>query len=201
MKRLKVIGGPYGAGKTDAMLTALGSDIVRGKFVDPQRAYDNLQNHYAIEIFKGEKTRDLIERAFEKAFSERFEQLRSQKSLTAICSLGDIEDLDLIDAGSKNGFHISLYFFGLNDWQACEQYIRQSKNHWLSDLSSKEIYGNYHRALAMLPGAIIKAHQGMIFDNTDRDNPRPLLSIENGRIQIIDKNLPDWIVEPLSRCL
>lgn len=201
MKRLKIIGGPYGAGKTDAMLNALGADIVRGRFVDPQKAYDNLRNHYATELLRGEKTRDLIKRAFDKAFSERFEQIWSQKSLTAICSLGDIEDMDLVDAGRKNGFHISLFFFGINDWQACEHYIRQTENHWLSGLSSKEIYGNYHRALATLPGAIIKADQGMIFDNSNRDKPRPLLEIEKGRIKIIDKNLPNWIVEPLSRCL
>lgn len=201
MKRLIMIGGPYGAGKTGAMLKTLGQDIVRGKFVDPQKCYENLQEYYAIETYKGEETRDFVTRAFERAFSERFEQMRTHKSLTAICSLGAIEDLDLLDAGRRNGFHIALYFFGVQDWRSCEQHIRETEGHWLSNLSSKEIYGDYHRALAMLPGAIIQADKGMIYDNSDRENPRPLLAIEDGKIQIIETNLPDWILEPLSRCL
>lgn len=201
MPILTVIGGPYGAGKTSAMLKALRPDVIHGKFVDPQKAYENLQSHYAIETYKGEATRDFVRRAFERAFTERFERMKELKSLTAVCSLGNVEDLDLMDAARRNGFEIALYFFGVGNWKSCVDHIRKTNNHWLSDLSEKEIYGNYHRALAMLPGAIIQAGRGMIFDNTDRDNPRPLLGIENGRIQIIEKNLPNWILEPLSRCL
>lgn len=201
MPKLTVIGGPYGVGKTSAMLRALGPDIVRGKFVDPQRHFDNKRNYYAIETYKGEKTRDFVERSFTNAFSERFDQLKEHKSLTTICSLGDIEDIDLLDAAQRHGFEIRLFFFGVDNWESCVDHIRSTPNHWLSQLTPKEIYGNYYRALAMLPGAIIKADSGAIFDNSDRENPKPLLGIENGRIKIVDENLPKWIIEPLSRCL
>ncbi len=201
MKRLVVIAGPHGAGKTKFMVGALGRDIIRGKSVDPQHVYETLQNHYAIETYNREARPDFVQRAMERAFTIRYERIRDGKSVTAICSLGAIEDLDFIEAARRNAYHISLYFFGVSSWRICETYIRSQKKHWLHKLDSRAIYGDYHRALAMLPGAILLSDTGRIYDNADPKNPTPLLGIEEGRITIIEKNLPDWILEPLSRCL
>ncbi len=201
MKRLIMIAGPHGAGKTEFMLGALGQDVLRGKYIDPQHAYGTLQAHYAIETYNDDARPDFVKRAKERAFTDRYVRVKEGKDVTAICSLGAIEDLDFLEAGRTNEYHISLYFFGVSSWKICEAYIRAHQNHWLHNQDSRTIYGDYHRALAMLPGAILRADDGCIYDNTDPKNPTPLLGIKSGRISIIEKNLPDWILEPLSRCL
>jgi len=201
MRKLVVIAGPHGAGKTEHMLGALGREKRQGKLVDPQNVFETLKTHYAIETYHGEEQPDFVQRAIERAFTIRFEQIKKGNDLTAICSLGAVEDLDFLDAARRHNYHISLYFFGVKSWRKCERYIRSRKKHWLSELSRTDIFGDYHRALAMLPGAIVMADQGAIFDNTNSKYPKPLLGIDRGRVNIIEQNLPNWILDPLSRCL
>lgn len=172
-----------------------------GRFVDPQAIFEGLKDHYAEAEFKNIPVRDYAARAFDKAFTIRFKHIKKMHDVTVICSLGSISDLDLMDAARRNGYRIALHFFGVQNWKICHDYIKTSKNHWLSEISEKHIYGDYHRAMAMLPGAILQADTGMIYDHSDLKYPRPLMDIENGRIRIVDENLPDWVIEPLSRCL
>jgi len=201
MNNLVVIAGPHGARKKESMLNVLGQSIVRGKYVDPRHIFETLKEYYAVESYKGEKTPDFVKRAFERAFTIWFERIKNHKNVTAVCTLGTIEDLDLLDAAKRNNYYISLYFFGVDNWRTCERNLREDNNHWLSKIKSEVIFGDYHRALAMLPGAIVKCDDGIIFDNTNFKKPKPLLGIENGRVKVIEKNLPHWILEPLSRCL
>jgi len=200
MKKLVVIAGPHGAGKTEFMLGALGRDVLRGKYVDPQHVFETLQSHYAIESYKDEQRPDFVQRAMERAFTIRFERIKKGKDVTAVCSLGAIEDLDFIEAAKRQKYHVSLYFFGVASWRRCERYIRTQKKHWLNGVDSKHIYGDYFRALSMLPGAIVMANEGCIYDNANPKKPKPLLGINNGRVSIIEKDLPPWILDPLSRC-
>lgn len=201
MRRLTVIAGPHGAGKTTLAQGRLGRSMLQGTYVDPQEIHDSLKSFYAIEEHRGQDSPDYTARSHEKAFSTRFRLVKKGRDLSAECTMGEIEDLDLLDAARQNGYHISLYFFGLNNWQACQSRIHGTPGHWLSAISEKEIYGNYHRALAMLPGAIPMADAGIVYDNSHKNGPRELLKIKNGRVEILQKKLPDWIVEPLTRCL
>ncbi len=201
MPHLIMIAGPHGVGKSALMAIPTGARMAAGKLVDPQRVYEHLIEHYEENDHLPIPKKDFSHRAAERSFSNRFDHIRKGNDVTAICSLGSIEDLDLMDAARKNGYHIAFYFFGVSSWKRCMEHIRQTKNHWLSQLTEQDIFGDYHRAIAMLPGAIIQAHTGIIYDHTNLSRPKPLLEIENGRIQIIEKNLPEWVLEPLSRCL
>jgi len=196
-----MIAGPHGAGKTAVMLGALGQQVITGKYVDPQNGFENLKTFYAQAQYHKEVVPNFTARAMENAFSTRFERIHNGKDVTAVCSLGSVADLDLLDAAKRQGYHISLYYFGVENWKICETFIRKSPGHWLSSLSSQDIFGDYHRSIAMLPGAILQAHTGIIYDNSSLKNPKPLLTIQNGRIDIVERNLPKWVLEPLSRCL
>lgn len=201
MPNLVLIAGPHGAGKTSIMSRATGHSMKVGRFVDPQDIFERLKDHYAKAEFENIPVRDYAARAFDRAFTVRFNHIKKKHDVTVLCSLGAIADLDLMDAARKNGYHISLYFFGVENWKICRDYIRQSKKHWLSEMPDEHIYGDYHRAMAMLPGAILQADTGRIYDHSSLKRPKPLLEIDNGRIQVIEKTLPNWILEPLSRCL
>lgn len=196
-----MIAGPHGAGKSSIMERTVGKRMIAGRLVDPQKVFEDLRSHYEESEFRKIPKKDYATRAFERAFTLRFEHIRKRKDLTALCSMGAIADLDLIDAARQNGYRVALYFFGVNNWKICRNYIKRTKDHWLSGLSDEDIYGDYHRAIAMLPGAIIQAQTGVIYDHSDLEQPRPLLEIEDGRIKVIEPNLPNWILEPLSRCL
>jgi len=196
-----MIAGPHGAGKTEVMVSALGSDVMVGSYVAPQDTFESLRMHYSAAEFDKEEVPDYAQRAIERTFTTRFGHMNKLKDITVVCSLGAVEDLDLLDGAYNHDYHISLYFFGVNDWRTCDKYIRETKGHWLSKMSSEDVYGDYHRSLAMLPGAILLADTGMIFDNSDFKNPKPLLAIKNGRVEVIETKLPNWILEPLSRCL
>jgi len=201
MRRLTVIAGPHGAGKTSLMQGRLGRGILHGTYVDAQEIHDSLKTFYAIDEHRGHGAPDYTDRAHEKAFSTRFRLVKKARDVSAECTMGEVEDLDLLDAARKNDYHISLYFFGLNDWRACYDRIRSTPGHWLSRATEEDIYGNYHRALAMLPGAILLADRGIVYDNSSKRGPQELLKIVDGRVEIMQKNLPDWVVEPLTRCL
>ena len=172
-----------------------------GRYVDPQDIFEGLRSHYATGEASNIPAKDFAARAIERAFTVNFEHIKKRKDLTAVCSLGSVTDMDLIDAARQQGYYISFYYMGVRKWEICCDYIRRTKDHWLARLSDNDIFGNYHRSLATLPGAIIAADNGAVIDNSVQGKSRPLLEIRDGRIQIIDKNLPDWVLDPLSRCL
>lgn len=182
-----MIAGPYGAGKRLLMLKDFGR-LIKGVYIDPQEIFD-----------KGPL--EPIERVRQRAYSARFRMIRKQRELTTTCSMGSVRDLHLLDAARRNQFNIALHFFGISDWRIALRRIRTTPGHWLNEMPEEKIKGIYHRSLAMLPGAILMAQSGIIYENSEDANPRKLLRINNGRIEIIDKNLPNWLLEPLSRCL
>lgn len=182
-----MIAGPYGSGKRSLMFKDFGRLIV-GDYVDPQDIFE-----------KGPP--EPIERVRQRAYNARFRFVRKHRTFSTNCSLGSVRDLDLLDAAHKNEFDIALYYFGLADWRVTRRQIRSTPGHWLRELPDEKLEGIYHRSLAMLPGAILLARSGAIYDHSNTGEPRKLLNIRNGKIEIVDKNIPNWLLEPLTRCL
>ncbi|NNE58999.1 MAG: hypothetical protein HKN36_12905 [Hellea sp.] len=201
MKQLVMVAGPYGVGKIYHMRQSPGFQVARGTLLDPQEIHDGLLDYYEEEQIIEGPSPGFLNRTEEKTFSSRFRLVRKGRDLTVVCSLGRIEDLDLIDAAKSNGYHISLYYYGLKDWKLCRKKIRSDKYHWLHQEKDEFIYDHYFRSSAMLPGAIRMVDHGRIFDVSRKDVPTPLLDIDHGRVNLIEKKPPNWIVEPLTRCL
>ena len=201
MRELVIIAGPYGIGKARLALKVLGQNVFKGMRIDPQDIYAGLQSHYAIEAGRPMSNQELKDRTIEKAFSQPFRMIRKKRDLSVVMTLGQIEDLDLFDAGNRHDYQISLFYFGTQHWQRCINSVKNSANHWQKDLSQALLHNNYIRSLALLPGAIVQSHRGIIFDVNKKGEARQLLSIENGRVSLIEKALPQWVMDPLQRCI
>jgi len=201
MKRMVVIAGPYGVGKTKIMRGPIGRQLIEGTFVDPQEVFDGLKEFYAQEEFHGESVPDYEARTREKALSARFRLIRKHRSLTGLCSLGRIEDIDVLDAARKNNYQISFHYYGVGNWTLCRDRLRQFPGHWLSQITDEQIFGDYHRSLAFLPSAIPFVDEGWIYDVSGRQKVSTLIHIKKGRISKAASKLPEWIKEPMSRCL
>ncbi len=182
-----MIAGPYGSDKRKLLFKDFGRLIV-GEYFDPQDIFERGPH-------------ESIERIRQRAYHARFRFVRKHKSFTTNCSLGSVRDLDLLDAAYRNDFDIALHYFGVSDWRAARDRIRSMPDHWLKGFPEDKLEGLYHRSLAMLPGAILLANRGAIYDHSETGHPRKLLNIVDGKVELVEKNIPDWLLSPLTRCL
>ena len=202
MKKFVMVAGPHGAGKTKFMQGAVGRTFAEETTIwDPQNIYDHLKKWYARKVDPKIERPDFTERAREKVYSLQFEMIRKERNITAVSSLGRVEDLDLLDAAHANNYHISFYYLGIRSPQLSAERVKTAQDHWVKNLSSERLTNNYLRSLAMLSGAVPYADEGIIYDNSKRTARRELLHIQNGKVKVVTHDLPGWILEPLSRCV
>ena len=110
MPQLVMIAGPHGSGKTHMMRGPDGERLRVGRYVDPQDIFEGLRSHYATGEASNIPAKDFAARAIERAFTVNFEHIKKRKDLTAVCSLGSVTDMDLIDAARQQGYYISFYY-------------------------------------------------------------------------------------------
>lgn len=209
-KRFVIIAGPFGGGKTRLFLdNLLPNDFEKAfpeNFINPEVYYHSLREHYDLpehytRAGRGERTPDFLSRANERAQTERFRLLVKGRSFATEFALDSVEDLDVIQAARHHNYHITLFFVGTDNWKRCVQRIRREHNHWHHHYTDADIAACYHRSLSFLPSAIPLINDGYVLENSNAGAPVKLLSIKKGRIELTMVTPPDWLTDPIRRCL
>ncbi len=209
MKTLVIIAGSYGTGKTKLAGRSAGPNLlgnIPADFFNQEDYFNSLQEYYSLpeeytRAGRSSQIPEFMERSYERTHNNRYRLLVKGRDFGTELLLDKVEDLDLLAAARNHGYHISLYFIGVDNWKICARRLKNNPAHWHHKLSDKAIAACYHRSLSFLPGAIPYVDEGFVVNNSNFRNPKKVLTIKNGRIGLIDDAPPQWLIEPMSRCL
>jgi predicted ABC-type ATPase len=100
--------------------------------------------------------------------------------------------LSMLQRAQNSGFKIYLYFIctespEINVGRVAARVAKGGHN-----VEEQKIRERYDRSLALLSALIPFCHRSYLFDNSE-ESYRWILEIQNGKLEIKDPNIPDWI--------
>jgi predicted ABC-type ATPase len=139
-------------------------------------------------------------RAGRVATSERRRLLASRMSFAIETTLTGHSELRIMAGARAGGYKITLVFVGVNDALTSLARVRERVARGGHDVPTPIILRRYGKSLENLLVAIGFADRCFIVDNR-KDRHRLLVTIDEGRIRYLSRNLPDWATDLTSRGL
>ena len=109
-------------------------------------------------------------------------------------------ELRIMAGARAAGYKITLVFVGVNDALTSVARVRERVARGGHDVPAPIILRRYDKSLENLPVAIGFADRCFIADNR-KDRHRLLVTIDDGQIRYLSRNLPDWAASLTSRGL
>lgn len=179
--QLWIIAGPNGAGKT----------TLTGKYVADRVTVVN-PDDIALRIdpnHKGNKA--VMVQAGREALRQRETLMREGKSFAVETTLTGKGEIELMRRAAANGYKVNLFFVGINDAQLSVSRVAQRVRSGGHPVPLEDILRRFDRSLSNFGLAQSLAERVFVVDNS-LDRRRLVLSIENGRVKHVARQLPKW---------
>lgn len=177
--QLWVIAGPNGAGKTTLVSRRVATRI---PVINPDDIAADLPR---IGGRLDEKRAGIL------ALQRRTALLKESESLAIETTLTGHSALRFIAQARQAGYKITLVFVGLSSADLSIQRVEDRVDGGGHSVPVSVLERRYPEALAHLPIALVDADRTFVLDNSARRR-RLLMSIDNGRMRYLARELPAW---------
>ncbi len=184
---LTVIGGPNGAGKstlTKVLRASLGVPIV-----DPDAIARRLRPD-AVEQAAIEAARE--------ALRLRSAYLDAGQSYAFETTLSGNAELRTMERARDLGFAVHLIYVGVENVDILADRIVQRVANGGHFVPEDDVRRRFERSMANLPHAIRRAQDVEIYDNTNPQETRLVLQIDEGRVALHTQDVPSWVTRSLG---
>ena len=171
MPTLVVVAGPNGCGKSTLTRTPWFSGI---EVIDPD----------AIADTPGPAAREALRRR-RRAISEG-------RTLAVETTLAGSGPIRLMDTARSAGYRIVLHYVCVDSPDQSLDRIRNRVGLGGHDIPEPDVRRRFRRSLENLPGAMARADEVVLYDNTDPDLPHREVAIFAADVWWTDRDLPDW---------
>lgn len=179
MPQFWVIAGPNGAGKTTIADRWLATRI-------PVISPDSIAVNHKVGAVQAAKL----------AIKEQ-EQLLSDASSFAIdTTFSGVRELALMKRAAESGYKVNLIFVCVASPSLCHARIIERVESGGHAVPPDDVVRRYHRSISNLFKAFDIPGRIFVFDNTG-ERRRLILSVENGSVKHLSKNLPDWTYQAI----
>jgi predicted ABC-type ATPase len=131
-------------------------------------------------------------RAGKIAAGRRDALLNAGESFAIETTLTGHSEQRLMRDARRAGYKINLVFVYVDDARAAVARVRERVARGGHDVPTKIILRRYAKSLVNLPSTVSLADRCFIIDNT-QDRPRLLLTIDEGRVRRISRQLQGWV--------
>lgn len=196
MPVVTMIAGPNGSGKSTLINLLIERGVTLGAYANADDIAKNLVG----------KPQETAARAQQMVRNARAEALALGRDHSFETVMSHSSHIDHLIAARKQGFTTRLFFVATDDPRINLARVQNRVIHGGHNVPADRVVARYHRCLANLPAAVAASDEGIVFDNSNAENPfRNLAHIESGILHplqlrsdgIVDlranlETLPEW---------
>lgn len=178
MKTYTIIGGVNGTGKSSLTGVLKAETQELGRIID----VDKLNVIYGGPIEGGKAAVRIIE-----------DCLRDSISFTQETTLSGRKTADTAKRAQAAGYHVRLYYVGLNTAEESLKRIRNRVQKGGHDIPEGDVLRRFSRRYADIAAVLPYCHEAVFYDN--ENGFKVAATYQNGELTRADDNVPPWIVE------